>query len=211
MSWIKYDIDDLYAWLEAATDKAPEDFIQYVNILNKIYDMHCRFDVFGTKEAIVKQLVTFEEELKGDRRKALRLYSESMEYFYGNNQLSNEVRRNMSADRLEKDAQVARLIAETPDEFEKVSRIEERAFKMRHLDKEDKEKLPDNYDRKQTVVYSMDIDNFELPNENRKDIEEWLDENSKDIPLKALERIKQEALIMPVKIFLDEEEDPRKK
>lgn len=211
MSWIKYDIDDLYKWLEAETQKAPEDFIKYVTILNKIYDMHCRFDVFGTKDSIIKHLQNFEDDINGDRRKAVKLYSESMEYFYGNNPLSKEVRRNMSAERVEKDAQVARLIAETPDEFEKVSRIEERAYKMRHLDKEDKEELPLNYDRKQTVVYSMDIDNFELPNENRKDIEVWLDENSKDIPLKALERIKQESLITPIKIFLDEEENPRKK
>ena len=211
MSWTKYDIDDLYAWLDADTQKAPEDFIKYVTILNKIYDMHCRFDVFGTKDSIIKHLQNFEQEINGDRRKAVKLYEESMEYFYANNPLSKEVRRNMSAERVEKDAQVARLIAETPDEFEKVSRIEERAYKMRHLDKEDKEELPLNYDRKQTVVYTMDMANFENPNENRKEIEEWLDENSKDIPLKALERIKQESLISPIKIFLDEEENPRKK
>ncbi len=211
MNWSNYTIDDLYDWQENGSKKVPEEFIKYVNVLSKIYDMHLRFDVFGTQYSIVKHLVTFETELNGDRRKANRLYEESMIFFYAGNALTNEVRRNMAAERTEKDAQVARLIAETPDDFDKVSRIEERAFKMRHLDKEDKMILPKNYDRKQTVVYAMDLDNFELPNENRDQIEIFLDENAKNISANALDRIKQESLIIPLKIFQDEEENPRKK
>ena len=144
MNWSNYTIDDLYDWQENGSKKVPEEFIKYVNVLSKIYDMHLRFDVFGTQYSIVKHLVTFETELNGDRRKANRLYEESMIFFYAGNALTNEVRRNMAAERTEKDAQVARLIAETPDDFDKVSRIEERAFKMRHLDKEDKMILPKN-------------------------------------------------------------------
>ena len=211
MSWSKYTIEDLYEWQDSGSKKFPEDFVKYVNVLSKIYDMHMRFDVYGSQYAIVKHLVVFEPELNGDRRKANRLYEEAMIYFYAGNAMTNQVRRNMAAERLEKDAQVARLIAETPEEFEKVSRIEERAFKMRHLDKEDKQELPKNYDRKQTVVYAMDLDNFELPNENRAEIEIFLDENAKNISQNALDRIKQESLIKPLKIFQDEEENPRKK
>lgn len=210
MNWTNYTLDDLYDYQDNGKE-VPEAFGKYVNVLSKIYDMHMRFDVYGTQYSIIKYLVAFEAELNGDRRKAARLYEDSMIFFYAGNALTNQVRRNMSAERLEKDAQVARLIAETPEEFEKISRIEERAFKMRHLDREDKMELPKNYDRKQTVVYAMDLNNFELPNENREQIEIFLDENAKNISSNALDRIKQESLIIPLKIFQDEEENPRKK
>lgn len=207
-----YNLDDLYDWIEnGRMDNMPEGFVQYVNLLDKIRAMRLRHDVFGTKEAILKHLISFEPDLKGNRLKAVQLYNESIEYFYSDNEISKAAWRNVYADDLDNAYNLAIALAETTADIEKASKIKERAFKFRGLDKEDPIETPEDALKKPFKVYTMDMDkHFELPNEDRKEIELWIDENTKELTEKAKERIKQEALILPVKIFQDEEENPRK-
>ena len=161
MIWTKYNIDMLYDWIEKGqSSSVSEEFVQYVNMLSKIFNMKQRFDVYGDREAIIKHLVTFEPDIKGNRLEALRLYNEAMEYYYGDISLPKKVLRNMAAARVEKDAQMARLTAENSSDFEKVSKIEERAFKMRQLDIIDEEKPDELIYQKPNKVYTLNMDMF---------------------------------------------------
>lgn len=207
-----YNLDDLYLWIENGQPGAvSEDFVAYVNLLDKIRAMRLRFDVYGSKEAIIKHLVTFEPSLKGNRLKAVKLYNEAIEYFYSENEISKEAWRNLYADEMDKAYHLAMALAETPSDIEKASKIKERAYKMRGLDKDEVQELPESLLQKPLKIYTMEMDkHFDLPNEDRKEIEAWIDENTKELTEKARERIKQEALILPVKIFQSEGEDPRK-
>lgn len=203
-----YNLGDLYKWIEAGqTTSAPEEFIQYVNLLEKIYRMMNRVDIYGSKEAIIKHLVTFEESLKGNRFKAIDLYNESFEYFNADEKISKKAWRNFYAAKLDQDYEMARAIAEDASDYEKASRIADKAYKFRQLDQEDPPELPRSMFDKPIKVYTTDMDQFEAGNEDLKEIENWIEENTKELTPKAIERIKQEAMILPIKIFDDEQAD----
>lgn len=206
-----YNLEHLYEWIEEGQHgNVPETFVQYVNLLDKIRGMMLRHDIYGSKEAIIKHLITFEPDLKGNRLKANQFYNETVEYFYADTEISKGAWRNLYADDLDKAYNLALALAENTGDIEKATKIKERAAKMRGLDKEAPVQFPDEALQKPFKIYTMEMDkHFELPNEDRKAIELWIDENTKDLPAKAIERIKQEAQILPVKIFQDEE-DPRK-
>lgn len=203
-----YNLGDLYKWIEAGqSTSAPEEFIQYVNLLEKIYQMMNRVDIYGSKEAIVKHLVTFEESLKGNRIKAIDVYNESFEYFNADDKISKKAWRKFYAAKLDQDYEMARAVSKDASDFEKASRIADKAYKFRQLDQEDPPELPKSMFEKPLKVYTMDMKQFDVVNEDLTDIENWIDENTKELSPKAIDRIKQEAMILPIKIFDDEKPD----
>lgn len=206
-----YNLSDLYEWIEnGRTTGMSEEFFRYVDLLDKIRAMRNRKDLYGSKEAIIKHLITFEETLKGNRAKASELYSESIEYFHTEDVISRNAWRNMYADELDKAYDLAMTLAQTTEDVVKCSAIKDRAYKFRQLDKDEPEQLPNNFFDRPNKVYTLDMDLFELGNVDRKEIEIWIDDNVKNLTPKAIDRIKQEALIQKVKIFQDEAEDARK-
>jgi len=208
---LDYDINDLYEWMEnGKSQHMPEEFIQYVNLLDKVRSMKLRPDVYGNKETIIKHLMAFEPELKNNRYKASQIYAESIEYFYSSEAISKKAYRNLYADELDKSYDLAIALAETTADIEKASKIKLMAAKIRNLDKEDEETLPKEFFQRPYKVYTLDMDMFEQGKADRQEALEWIEENTKKLSPKAVERIKQEAMISPIKIFLDEEEDPRK-
>lgn len=208
---LDYNLDDLYEWIETGRSQtAPEELFQYANLLDKIRGMMLRKDIYGSKEAIIKHLVNFDEHLKGNRYKANQYYAESIEYFYTQDNISKKAWRNLYAEDLDKAYDLAISLAQSTADVEKASKIKERAAKVRALDQEEPEKLPDNFFTRPNKIYTIDMDKFELGNVNRTELEIWIDENTKKLTPKAIDRIKQEALITKVKIFQDEEENPRK-
>lgn len=208
---LDYNLDDLYEWIETGRSQtAPEELFQYANLLDKIRGMMLRKDIYGNKEAIIKHLVNFDENLKGNRYKANQYYAESIEYFYTQDNISKKAWRNLYAEDLDKAYDLAISLAQNTADVEKASKIKERAAKVRALDQEEPEKLPDNFFTRPNKIYTIDMDKFELGNVNRTELEIWIDENTKKLTPKAIDRIKQEALITKVKIFQNEEENPRK-
>jgi hypothetical protein len=162
------------------------------------------------KETIIKHLIQFEPELKDNRYKANQIYTESIEYFYTQNEISKKAWRNLYAEELDKAYDLAIALAQNTNDIEKAARIKEKSAKIRALDKDEPEQLPDNFFQRPNKIYTMDMDLFEQGNADRKEIEEWIDLNTKKLTPKAIDRIKQEAMILPIKIFFDETEDPRK-
>lgn len=208
---LDFELNDLQEWVEngRSVTMSPE-FFQYVDLLDKIRAMHNRKDLYGSKEVIIRHLITFQPELKGNRVKANQLYAESMEYFYTSNIISKQAWRNMYADDLDKAYDLALSLAQTTEDVVKAGSLKERAGKMRALDKDDPQELPKDFFTRPNKLYTLDMDLFEQGNADRKEIELWIDENTKKLTPKAIDRIKQEALIQPIKIFQDEAEDARK-
>ena len=208
---LDYNLDDLYEWIETGRSlNVPEELFLYAEILDKIRAMMLRKDIYGNKEAIIKHLVNFDEHLKNNRPKANQFYAESIEYFYTQDNISKKAWRNLYAEDLDKAYDLAISLAQSTADVEKASKIKERAAKVRALDQEEPEKLPDNFFTRPNKIYTIDMDKFELGNVNRTELEIWIDENTKKLTPKAIDRIKQEALITKVKIFQNEEENPRK-
>lgn len=208
---LDYNLDDLYEWIETGRSlNVPEELFLYAQILDKIRAMMLRKDIYGNKEAIIKHLVNFDEHLKNNRPKANQFYAESIEYFYTQDNISKKAWRNLYAEDLDKAYDLAISLAQSTADVEKATKIKERAAKVRALDQEEPEKLPDNFFTRPNKIYTIDMDKFELGNVNRTELEIWIDENTKKLTPKAIDRIKQEALITKVKIFQNEEENPRK-
>ncbi|MBD8081141.1 hypothetical protein [Chryseobacterium caseinilyticum] len=202
-----YNLNDLYKWIESGmTTTAPTELMEYVNLLEKIYRMMNRVDIYGSRDAIIKHLVDFEPEVK-TRIKALDLYNEAFEYFNADTKISKKAWRNFYANKIDQDYEMARAVAETASDFEKASRIADKAYKFRQLDQEDPPELPRSLFDKPIKVYTTDMDQFEIGNEDLKDIEMWIDDNTKELSPAAIDRIKQEAMLIPIKIFDDEQAD----
>lgn len=117
-----------------------EEFAKYVNMLSKIFNMKQRFDIYGDKEAIIKHLIAFEPDIKDNRVQALKLYNEAMEYYYGDVELP-KYSEKYGCRSCRKRCTNGKTYSRRSDGFEKASKIEERAFKMRQLDQKDEEKL----------------------------------------------------------------------
>lgn len=208
---LDYKLDDLLEWIEnGRTDGMSEEFFRYVDLLDKIRAMRNRKDLYGSKEAIIRHLMAFQPELKGNRAKASELYAECIEYFYTEDVISKRAWRNLYAEDLDKAYDLAMALAQTTEDVVKCGSLKERAAKMRELDKNDPEGLPTNFFDRPNKIYTLDMDLFEMGNADRKEIEIWIDDNVKNLTPKAIDRIKQEALIQKIKIFPDEVEDARK-
>ncbi len=206
-----YNLSDLYDWIEMGQPpNVPQEFATYVDLLDKIRGMLNRIDKFGSNDVIVNHLVTFEPGLKGNRIRATEMISEALEYFYSQKSLSKKAWCLWYATQLEKAYNLAIAIAKNTNDIDKATKILERSGKFRDMAESTELQLPDDMFKKPIKIYSMDMSLMDRNNEDRQAIEMWLDENVKDVPLKTIEAIKQEALINPVKIFKDEDENPRK-
>lgn len=213
MEWTKYDIANLYEWAEMGMPKmVDESFVKYVNMLSKIYNMRMRFDLYGEKDAIINHLVTFESDLKGNRLQALKLFNESMEYFYGSTDITKKAHLNKYADDLDRDIALARKLVQNVNDLEKVGKLVKYAAEIRERANPDDNKLPDEMFNKPFKVYTFDMNHFDSePNESLEDTEKWIDEKIQNMTPKAIERIKQEAMInLPIKVFMDDSDNPRK-
>ena len=212
VNWTKYDIANLYEWAENGMPKTvDEDFAKYVNMLSRIFNMRMRFDVFGEKEAIINHLITFEPDLQGNRLQALKLYNESMEYFYGSTDITKKAHLNRYADDLDKDITLARKLAQNVNDIEKISKMIKVAADIRERANPDDDKLPDEMFNKPFKVYTFDMNHFEIGNEDAELTEKWIDEKIEQMTPKAIERLKQEAMVsLPIKVFAEDVENPRK-
>ena len=212
VNWTKYDIANLYEWAENGMPKTvDEDFAKYVNMLSRIFNMRMRFDVFGEKEAIINHLITFEPDLQGNRLQALKLYNESMEYFYGSTDITKKAHLNRYADDLDKDITLARKLAQNVNDIEKISKMIKVAADIRERANPDDDKLPDEMFNKPFKVYTFDMNHFEIGNEDAELTEKWIDEKIEQMTPKAIERLKQEAMVsLPIKVFPEDVENPRK-
>lgn len=208
---LDYNLDDLYEWIENGKSAVvDEDFMRYVELLDKVRAMMLRKDIYGNKETIIKHLISFEPTLQNNRYRATQIYSESIEYFYTQDNISKKAWRNFYADDLDKDYDLARSLAQTTKDVELATRIKERAAKMRALDQIDPPEIPKHLFTKPNKVYTMDMNMFEIGSENRDDAVAWIEENGKKLSAKAIDRIKQDMGAKKITIFQDETEDPRK-
>lgn len=208
---LDYNLDDLYEWIENGKSAVvDENFMRYVELLDKVRAMMLRKDIYGNKETIIKHLINFEPSLQNNRYRANQIYSESIEYFYTQDTISKKAWRNLYADELDKAYDLAIALAETSADVDKASKIKERAAKIRALDQVDPPEIPKNLFSRPNKVYSMDMDMWEIGSEDRGDAVAWIEEYGKKLSLKQIDRIKQEIGATKIKIFQDETEDPRK-
>lgn len=200
-------LQDIFDYVESGSpDNAPEEIIRYLDLLDKARSMHLRIKKYGTREAILKHLMKVENL---SRYLANQIYNDSLEYFYANQQISNEAWRNIIAERMYNNYLLAIAVAKDTKDIKQANAILMEVYKARGLDQPDKEELPEALFNKPWKLYAMDAEMLGMPSTNRIELGKLIDELP-ELTEKEKMMIKREAAVTQIKLFPDEQEDARK-
>lgn len=201
------DLQDIYDFMERGNPKnAPQHIVDYLELLDKVRGMIIRIDQYGSKDIVVKHLMVS----KGlSRYKASQVYDEAVEYFYVSQRVSKSAWKNVYADKMDKMINVSMQLVRTVDDARKVVQMLKDVGDMREVHIEDKDNLPEELFKAPVVVYTLDPEDLGLPKANRNLLAKIIDELP-ELTEKERLRIKQEADVLPLKVFQDEQENPRK-
>ncbi|MDM1529009.1 hypothetical protein [Myroides odoratimimus] len=202
------DIKDIYDFMERGNvNNAPLHIVEYLQLLDKVRGMTLRIDKFGSKEAVVKHLILVD---KLTRYKANQVYDEAIEYFYSDSMISKQAWRSLYADKAEKALNFAMLQMRDVNDASKVVKMAHDIAILRGINEPDKDDLNEDIFKAPIKLYTVDAEKLGLKTApNRTELAKWLDELP-ELPENVRSRIKSEAGILPFKLFLDEQEDPRK-
>lgn len=200
-------LEHVYDFMERGNmNNAPEAIVQYLDRLDKIRGMFLRIDKFGSKETIVKHLMLVDGM---SRYKAMQVCDEAQQYFYSDVKISKAAWRNILADKMDKMVNFAMQTVKDVSDAAKVVKMLADLGDMRGINLEEKEELPDSLFEAPWIVYSADAEFLGMPKINRNKISALID-SYPELTEKEKTHLKREALILPLKIFPDEQEDARK-
>jgi hypothetical protein len=200
-------LDDLKEFLETGNpDNAPEAIVQYIELLTRVHGMTLRIDKFGSKEAVLKHLIAFEGL---SRYKASLIHNEAIEYFNTDKEVSKKAWRNFYANIIDQEMNFSRRIQKDTADAKRIVEMAEKAANMRGAFDEEIEELPEELFRTPFIVYSCDTQLLGLPTVDRNKLSAQVDKYA-ELSEKEKIQIKREAQILPIKIFPDEQENPRK-
>lgn len=201
------NLSHIYDFMENGNlDNAPQEIVSYLELLDKVRGMFLRIDKFGSKEAIIKHLILVD---KLSRYKASQICDEALEYFYCDVKISKSAWRNIYAEKAEKMINFAMLTVKDVNDASKVVKMLLDNFDLRGGNEPDKEELPASLFQPPWVVYSADAEFLGMPKVNRQALAEMIDKFP-ELTEKERMQIKREALILPLKVFPNEQEDARK-
>lgn len=185
---------------------APEHIVQYLELLDKVRGMFLRTDKYGSRDAIIKHLMTAD---KMSRFKAAQVCDEAREYFYSDSKISKDAWRNIYADKIEMMINFAMQTVENVSDAQKVVKMLVDVANLRGVNEPDAEEIPAEVFQAPFVVYSCDAEFLGMPKVNRQKLGEMIDKYP-ELTEKEKIQIKREALVLPLKIFPNEQEDARK-
>jgi hypothetical protein len=203
------NIKDIYDFMETGNPaNAPSHIVEYLELLDKVRGMFLRIDKFGSRDMIIKHLMTAE---KLSRYKAAQVCDEAREYFYSETRISKQAWKNIYADKMEQMINFAMQTVENVGDAQKVVKMLMDVAVIRGINEPDIEEIPAEVFQAPFVVYSCDAEFLGLPKVNRHKLSEMID-SFPELTEKEKIQIKREALIpeFPLKLFPNEQEDARK-
>lgn len=201
------NIRDIYDFMETGNPaNAPEHIVQYLELMDKVRGMFLRTDKYGSRDAIIKHLMTAD---KMSRFKAAQVCDEAREYFYSDSKISKDAWRNIYADKIEMMINFAMQTVENVSDAQKVVKMLVDVANLRGVNEPDAEEIPAEVFQAPFVVYSCDAEFLGMPKVNRQKLGEMIDKYP-ELTEKEKIQIKREALVLPLKIFPNEQEDARK-
>ena len=200
-------LDQLYEFLDRGSmSNAPAGMAEYVNMLEKVRGMLIRFDIYGNDEGVIRHLIKFDNLTP---YKARQICAEAREYFYVDTTVSKTAWKNILAEKMTNATNMAVDMIKDVSDAKKVVDMFKEIGAMLEVHTEEKEVQPENFFTETIPLMTLDANVFEFGKANRVGLEEFID-SFPDLTEKEKIRIKSEALILPLKIFPDEQEDPRK-
>jgi hypothetical protein len=202
------DLQDIYEFMEKGNvQNAPPEIVQYLELLDKVRGMLLRIDKFSNDEAIVKDLMLVNQL---SRYKAKQVIDQAREYFYKDNVVSKTAWRNIYSDKADKMLHFAMLSVKDAKEAIAIIKSIRDIIEIRGLNEPEQEDLPDELFQKPMKLYSLDarVSEFSTPADRNK-LAKFID-SLPELTEREKIRIKEEALVLPLKIFPNEQENARK-
>lgn len=158
----------------------------YIDALKFIKDMDAQYG----QRATVKYII---DVLKLKAQRASEMYSEALNLFYSDNNVTKQALRNKYAAMIESAAIVVRENAQTSVDLKIHSEMIMQAAKLRELDKSDPEKIPNELYLKPVRVLTLDATKANLPAINRQLLAAEID--LLELPEAIKADLRQDALI----------------
>ncbi len=168
--------------------KLTEDEAIYIDLLTMVYSLDGRFG----KRKTIKFLTSSPFDFTYDR--ASGVYSEAVEMFYCNRNVSKAALREKAAAQYDALYHLALEAAKTTKDYEIASNILTQKSKVLNLDKEDPVRLPETQYQKQYRLLSISPEVIGLPAANRDELAGQIDALV-DVPVLEKERLRMEASI----------------
>lgn len=200
------ELDEIYDFVEnGVPGEDTSDTMLYMLEMEKVRGMYLRLKNFPSKDHIVNHLIKVDGY---SRYFANKLYNQAMEYFYCDTTISKAAWRNIYAEKMEKLIAFAIQTMKDTADASKVGKMIADLGKLRQLDQPDMEDLPEELFKRPFKLYTMNPEDVGIPKADRREIAAFIDKLPE---LTELERdiIKREAGALPMKVFLEKEEDPR--
>lgn len=205
MNFDEIELEDLLEFLETGNPKnVPPKLLAYMQMLEKIWGMHCRMFEYPNKESIVKHLVIVD---KLQRYQAVKLINDALNYFSAEINLPKATWKNLIADKMLKAFTASIRLAKNSRDFLDSVKILKEMSVVLQLDKDDIMEMEEDL-MKQIQVLTTDIRMFGEEPEDRRAIAQFIDDLP-DVPEKVKEAAKAEVDGLPFR-FLNFEENPRK-
>lgn len=200
-------LEDIYDFIDSKSDKISPEIKRYLDLMDKVRGMYQNYLRFGTKEKIVKHLMKYEGL---SRYLANKIYNNTMEYFYCDNEISKQAWRNIIAERQDKLINMSIELAENVSDLAKIAKMNIDLAPILGLDKEDPPELPTELFDRPFKLYTYDAKLLGLPTAvDKKKLGEFID-SLPELTEKERTRLRQEALIEPLTIFPEDHENVRK-
>ncbi|NCP84532.1 MAG: hypothetical protein GW823_06475 [Bacteroidetes bacterium] len=200
-------IDDIYEFVDHGDiEKTPEGIALYFELMEKVRVLDLRVADFGTKNSVINHLVKAEGLT---RHMAEKVYFDGMEYYYSSAALSKQAQRNVYATKMERLIAIAELAVKDVKDANMVTAMYEKVAKLRQLDKEEIEFIPEQWLKEQFVIYTTDPIKAGLEPINRIELAKQID-SYPELSEKEKAMLRREAMIDEIIIFPNEQENARK-
>ncbi len=202
----KFELEGLHLglledWVEKGrTDELPDEMVRYLEQLNFVNGL---WNSLNSPQRIISKLVVTYPEL--DKITAKSRFEDAVTWFYLDDGIKKDAWRNMLFEKMMKLVDAAILSARSVDDYNKASLILERAYRVKALDKEDPDKIPESAFERPIKIYSDNIGDFAdlPPASNRNLLAQYVDQMNLQEAEKL--RIKQEMGVEAMELFPEDE------
>lgn len=200
------ELDEIYDFVEnGIPSENKSDTMLYMLEMDKVRGMFLRIDKFASKDAILNHLTKIDGY---SRYFATKLYNNAIEYFYCDTTISKAAWRNVYAEKMEKTINFAIATMKDTSDAAKVGKMIAELGKLRQLDQPDLDDFPSELFDKPFKLYTLDPEMAGIPKADRRGVADFIDGLPELTELQR-ETIKREAGVLPLKVFLENQEDPR--
>lgn len=203
MDLSQIDLSDVYNFIDHGDRAAaPPQVLAYLQVMEKVRTMNLRVEEYGSRDLIIKHLVKvdgFSPYMAGN------IYDDAIQYFYSERNITRDAWRNLLAEKMYKNINLAIATCKDPKDLININKSIADISKVLRLDQPDPIELKED-EAQPWIIYTTDAEMLGIEEVSRTALKKQI-EAIPDISEKARDMIKRHAGVLPVKVFLDKEEN----